>query len=263
MVDQGSHASAYELVRAFLDSQATSLNRERVLPLDPIALCDELDLAFRVVVDTRGGRRGAFVSQGDRQEVRLFRREGLARQIRSHERFTIAHEIAHALVWREFRQMPRRRRDYWLHEELCNEFASSLLIPCDFVASLGEPKDADAVVLAVNEIARRAGVTAEPAARALAKQLKTPVAIGELQISPFARTKRLGFRSWWIESRVWLGRAGGRGLAIYTHDPLAPVIDALCDVRVGEPAHPTVDGSSSAYLRRRRYDSGAFAAVLA
>jgi hypothetical protein len=136
------------------------------------------------------------------------------------------------------------------------------LIPRPYLASLGEPQDADALGAMVNVIARTAGVSAEPAARALSAQLETPTAIGEIQISPLKSTRRLGFRTWWVENRSWLGRSGLRRLAIYADDPLAPAIRALQGERLGSRTNLSIGGSSSAYLRRRRLDAGAFAAVI-
>lgn len=49
------------------------------------------------------------------------------------ERFSIAHEIAHWVIWRRFGSLPSSGTEYWWHETVCNEFAAGLLVP---VASL-------------------------------------------------------------------------------------------------------------------------------
>lgn len=45
------------------------------------------------------------------------------------ERFCIAHEVAHLLIWREFKLSPATKSEYWRHEQLCDDFARRLLMP--------------------------------------------------------------------------------------------------------------------------------------
>jgi Zn-dependent peptidase ImmA (M78 family) len=45
------------------------------------------------------------------------------------ERFSIAHEIAHWVIWRRFGSLPSSGTEYWWHETVCNEFAAGLLVP--------------------------------------------------------------------------------------------------------------------------------------
>jgi hypothetical protein len=45
------------------------------------------------------------------------------------ERFSIAHELAHWVIWRRFGSLPSSESEYWFHETLCNEFAAGLLVP--------------------------------------------------------------------------------------------------------------------------------------
>jgi hypothetical protein len=183
--------------------------------------------------------------------------------ISGHERFTIAHEIAHFLILNEAHFLPRRESEYWLCEELCNRFASSVLIPPHTLSDLTEPRTAADVAAAVNVVARRAQVTAEPAARAVVGKLTTPLAIGTFRVDPLESTKRLGFRGWWAESQPWWGGRGGRRLAIYADHPLAPVLKAIEEMRRGQTASPKVAGAASTFLRRRRGRSASFAAILA
>jgi IrrE N-terminal-like domain len=195
-------------------------------------------------------------------EIVLMRANTAPKSLRRHERFTVAHELAHALIIRELNYFPRRRAEYWACEDLCNEFASALLIPAHAIEAFGEPATAAELAGMVNDIARRAGVTAEPAARAIVARLETPVAVGTLRLDPLPRTKRLGFRCWWAENRQWWGGRGGRRLAVYEDHPLAPVLRALRTARWGAASAPQVVGSQSTYLRRRAAAGAAFAAVL-
>lgn len=49
--------------------------------------------------------------------------------IASYERFCVAHELAHLVLYRHSRISARRESEYWKHEVLCDEFARSLLMP--------------------------------------------------------------------------------------------------------------------------------------
>jgi Zn-dependent peptidase ImmA (M78 family) len=51
----------------------------------------------------------------------------------SYERFCIAHELGHLLLFRELDARPEGGSDYWRFEELCDEFARKLLVPEDVV----------------------------------------------------------------------------------------------------------------------------------
>lgn len=46
-----------------------------------------------------------------------------------YERFCIAHELAHLLLWRIYRAVPHGSSEYWQFEDICDEFARSLLMP--------------------------------------------------------------------------------------------------------------------------------------
>jgi hypothetical protein len=179
-----------------------------------------------------------------------------------HERFTIAHEIAHYLILNESAVLPKREAEYWLLEELCNRFASTLLIPRSLVAGISEPRSAAELADAVNSLARAAQVTAEPAARALVPNVQTPIATGTFHLDPLVSTKRLGFRGWWAENRPWWGGRGGRRLAVYVDHPLAPVLETMQAMRRGQTATPEIEGASSTLLRLRSRGTASFAAVL-
>lgn len=46
-----------------------------------------------------------------------------------YERFCIAHELAHLFLWRVYRAVPHGSSEYWQFEEICDEFARTLLMP--------------------------------------------------------------------------------------------------------------------------------------
>lgn len=210
-----------------------------------------------------GSRRGALVQKGRGWEVVIMRRADRPAPISAHERFTIAHEIGHLVLLREARFRPQRQAEYWLCEELCNRFASRLLIPPHCVADIGEPSTAADVASAVNEVAKRAHVTAEPAARAVVAQFAASAAVGTFRLDPLRSTKRLGFRGWWTESQSWWGGRGGRRLAVYVDHALAPALLAMSDLTRGQTAAPELHGAAATFLRRRKGPVASFAALLA
>jgi hypothetical protein len=196
-------------------------------------------------------------------EVVVMRRHARPTPITPYERFTIAHELAHYVLVRATTFRASREADYWLGEELCNRFASRLLIPGSLLAALAEPESSRELAASICSIAQTAGVTFEPAARVIAARLSTPVAIGTFRLDPFPRTQRLGFRGWWVENRSWWGARGGRRLAVYGDHTLAPVLCRMRAMTPGQTSAPAVPGARSTRLRRAAGPTATFTAMLA
>jgi len=241
---------------------AGELGTERDLPVDLVAVCRELGVGLRVA-PADGPRRGALMRAGRGWEVVVMRPRGPSGDISPQERFTIAHELGHLILMRETPFRIQRDADYWLAEELCNRFASGLLIPQRLLSDLAEPRSSTELAASVSEVARMAAVTFEPAARAVAARFATPVAIGAFHLDPLERTRRLGFRGWWVENRSWWGGRGGRRLAVYADHALAPVLQRMPAMRPGETASPQLDGARSTRLRRSPGPRASFTALLA
>jgi hypothetical protein len=66
-----------------------------------------------------------------RYEIRVAREKTSPNRIR----FTVAHELAHILLDREFGLRPSSRSEYWRHEDWCDEFAGALLVPSTALAA--------------------------------------------------------------------------------------------------------------------------------
>jgi hypothetical protein len=196
-------------------------------------------------------------------EIVLMRRDLRAAPISGHERFTVAHELGHYLLLKETAFRPRREADYWLGESLCNHFASKLLIPHRLLVGICEPSTSAELAAFVTTVARSAGVTHEPAARALAAHLDNPVALGTFRLDPRASTGRLGFRGWWVENRRWWGARGGRRLAVYADHALAPVLQRMRVMCPGQTDTPDLAGAVCTLLRRRSGVTASFSALLA
>jgi Zn-dependent peptidase ImmA (M78 family) len=50
------------------------------------------------------------------------------KEIGSFERFCVAHELAHYLLFKLYKAKPISQNEYWRHEKICDEFARHLLI---------------------------------------------------------------------------------------------------------------------------------------
>jgi hypothetical protein len=210
-----------------------------------------------------GARRGALVRREGGWEVLVMRGDVRPAPLAPHERFTIAHELGHLVLLQEANFRPGRRAEYWLGEALCQHFASRLLIGAELLDRVPQPGSTEELVAAVNWVACHAEVTAEPAARALIERIERPVAIGTFELAPLERTRRLGFRGWWVENRRWWAARGGRRLAVYRDHPLAPALDAMARIGPGEQASPELSGARSTLLRRRNRRRASFTALLA
>ena len=51
------------------------------------------------------------------------------KKVGAFERFCVAHELAHYLVYLGFKISPEGKAEYWQHEGLCDDFARHLLMP--------------------------------------------------------------------------------------------------------------------------------------
>jgi Zn-dependent peptidase ImmA (M78 family) len=84
------------------------------------------------------------------------------------DRFTVAHEIAHAIVDREVRIRPQSDRQYWQLERLCQQFANTVLLPEVWVRSVySRVRGAKDLCRLIPAVALSAEVSREAAARRL------------------------------------------------------------------------------------------------
>lgn len=229
--------------------------------MDLPAVCERLGLGLRIVA-ADGTRRGALMQRGRSWEVAVMRADPRPRSLAAHEHFTIAHEIGHYVLLQEANFRPQRRAEYWLGERLCHHFASRLLIRSSFLDAVESCNSSSDLMAAVNGLARRAQVTAEPAARALVERIERPAALGIFLLDPLRSTQRLGFRGWWAENRGWWGGRGGRRLAVYKDHPLAPALHEMTRLKPGQLGAPQLAGADSTVLRRRKGQRASFAALL-
>ncbi len=166
--------------KAILQSICCEINPSDEWPLALEPILDRLGIVYRHVA--AGEKRGvAYLQLGNPPTITLVRScpdrfgktqiAGEARLSRR-DRFSIAHELAHYLLWQRVGILPATTRSqYWQHEALCNEFANRLLV--NRLSLRTFLKTVDSSVPAVGYphlVARRANVTWPVAARAISAE---------------------------------------------------------------------------------------------
>jgi hypothetical protein len=154
------------LREALARSQA-ELNPSGQWPVRIAEIASALGIALQI--RTASGNEIADLEIGDNPVITLYRRSKRRRELDGNERFSVAHELGHWILWRRARAVPRRASEYWLHEALCNQFAANLLVPQlhlrRAVEELREQKIRS--VFFPTTIARAANVSWSVAARAI------------------------------------------------------------------------------------------------
>lgn len=117
-----------------------------------------------VVIETAKGRHGGLRRVGGRDSPVVYRSVPFGEGLSPRERFTVVHEVAHAIVQRELQVAPSRSREYWALEDLCNEYAAAVLMPDWAVAeALHGPSNAREFTHDALWLARRCAVSHEAA----------------------------------------------------------------------------------------------------
>jgi hypothetical protein len=249
--------------RLRLQQQAHALTHSAQWPIDPVTLARANGTA--IAVERRSANApGSFVWREGRPVIVLRRATDRRSALTGFERFTVAHELAHWLIERDIGFRPQSEREYWALEDICQGFAHALLLPQHLVhAAVPSITTANQLLLAINDIANRAAVTPEPAARAVVACTGRSIAVGLLQHNPHPTTRRLGFRRWWCETRHWLGGGGHHGIAVREGESLADALATLPRLDPGSRMTLDMTGVTDALLRRHpRRRLGAFVALL-
>lgn len=213
---------------SLLVSEAERLVAGRLNPLDLMALLRDFGMSLSVSAD--GADRyhaGALREHASYWEVVIIRppSELYRQDLTPRERFTIAHELGHYLIHMRFSFKPTSRREYWRLEEICNEFAATLLAPQRAVdaALRTDPQKAADVLSSIQELRRSTRISFEAASRRLVAAMERPAAVAGLKIER-NRAKQEGRLRWMYEKKFWMGHARNRSIAS-TH-PFARAI--LC-----------------------------------
>lgn len=123
---------AHDELRESLRAWAVELSAKTTTP--PVLVRDVCkELGVKVTKSERVPLNKAYLSidptKSSRAEILLPKKV-----IGSFERFCVAHELGHYLVYLAFGMVPKGESEYWKHEQLCDEFARNLLLPTPFIA---------------------------------------------------------------------------------------------------------------------------------
>jgi IrrE N-terminal-like domain len=246
-----------------LSAMTVELVAPRALPLNLSDVCKAVGVALRFEPASGKAPGGTYRFEGGSAEIVVRLRDPAAALLDARDRFTLAHELGHHCLRLLGAPAPRRRAEYWRHEELCNLFAASLLVPDYVVDELPEPSTAAQLGALIATVASEAGVSAETAARRIADHVTAPVAIGEIQLDSYPPTRRIGFRLWWVETKPWLGGDSARHQAIRVGHPLEATLRVVESLGIWGVGQPALDGARSAWVRRRSELTGSVAVLLA
>jgi IrrE N-terminal-like domain len=218
-----SEQSHLDQLRGMLRTEANIL---RTAP-GPVRLVDLLlDFGIKLsVADEVSGRAdGILRKRNDQWQIILPRAKEspTAARLSDRERFTVAHEIGHFLLFRNGVPPPQSRSEYWQLEELCNVFAGQLLI-ADFELEQFFParrsSSATQLLLLTKQLARRLLVSFEVSARRVTEWV---VGSALMRAHVISKDRPIVVIQWITESRPWLG--AGRGKHLPADHPLTQLV---------------------------------------
>jgi hypothetical protein len=146
-----NNVSCLRNIKAILSDTASRLTGDFEMPISVRAVCQTLDIRVRRHPNIRAA---VLVNVGDAPEVLLPARAQSARSTvreghiipspnrydqssqESWERYVVAHELGHYVLFRERLGKPLGSSEYWIQEELCDSFARWLLLPQKAIENL-------------------------------------------------------------------------------------------------------------------------------
>jgi hypothetical protein len=195
---------------AWLHSRATAL---RVGTEHPINIKKLLEgFGIHLLLEPAERRSGALSQSVDRKWFVVVRGKRSMNSLTAIDRFTAAHELGHFLLITHWNYSPsiKNKRDYYECEELCNQFASRLLIDRDAVESLviQSPRECLGVI---RDLAKRYLVSNEAVARAIVETHS------KVSVCAFMNSPNGGWtRSWGVSSLKGITRFGVKHVNCYS-----------------------------------------------
>jgi Zn-dependent peptidase ImmA (M78 family) len=104
-------------------NEADRLSKGMNVPIDVLGILERLQIRMRI---DESKRDGAYLLADERGFEILIHGFGNDENM---DRFKIAHELGHWILYHECNAMPMGVEEYWMHERLCDRFAARLLIP--------------------------------------------------------------------------------------------------------------------------------------
>ena len=115
------------VIRKTLDHACLEINPSGEWPVDLNNVLSRLGIQLYYIAT--GERQGkAYLQLSEKPTIYLVQEKSKEPCLGVQERFSVAHELAHWVLWRRMGILPSSTADYWQHEKLCNEFAARVLV---------------------------------------------------------------------------------------------------------------------------------------
>jgi hypothetical protein len=190
-------------------------------------LLSDLGVVLSTASKVAGKAHGILKLQNGQWEIVLPAEGGKGRPYLSpRERFTVAHEIGHIVLYHYGLRPPRDRREYWQVEDLCNLFAGQLLIAEHELVTAFPPErpiGPRELLLWTKRLAKTLSVSFEAAARRVTAHVDRS-AIARVRID--SGSELTFVIEWSTESETWL--KSGRGKRITPKHPLFGFVAQEC-----------------------------------
>ncbi|MGH9891447.1 MAG: ImmA/IrrE family metallo-endopeptidase [bacterium] len=239
------------LMLARLTQDAEKLAGARGLPIDVLSLLTDLGLGLRIESGTRNRRAGGLRRLDVGWEVLVVRNDHNSLRLTPRERFTIAHEIGHYFVAARFAFKPGSNREYWALEDLCNDFARSLLAPREALVRVlkHEPTSAKDLAEMTESLSELTQLSLEPAARRITAELRRKVFVSFLEIDLHHSEDTTPRVLWTVQNHPWGPK--GRRKKLSPADPLAAAASTARELRHREGTEFSLSTTSNAWVQRR------------
>jgi hypothetical protein len=215
--------TSIDQLRLLLRAEAIRMRDSRE-PLNLIGLLRELGVTLSSSGEIGAKAQGLLRSHNDRWEIVLQSSypTGTAQRLSGRDRFTVAHELGHLVLYRSGVAGPRTRSDYWRLEEVCNWFAGQLLIS-DFelegVFLSGKATTAAELLLKTKQLSKTLFISFEACARRVTEWV---VGSALVRVRVPSGDHPVPVVEWATESKPWL--IIGRGKRLTSDHPLFDLV---------------------------------------
>lgn len=157
-----------------LDRACHELNPSSAWPIALEPVLNQLGIVHRHI-EAQGRQGVAYLRLGEPPIISLVRSGSGDPELTGRDRFSVAHELAHYILWQRCKVPPASTRSqYWQYEALCNRFASQLLVSPTRLRSFLNTVDVSIPAVHYPRlVANKANVTWTVAARALSIETRS------------------------------------------------------------------------------------------
>lgn len=181
------------VIRKILDHACLEINPSGEWPLDMNKVLSRLGIQLYYTIDTN--KRGkAYLQLSDKPVIYLVQENSKEPRFGVQERFSVAHELAHWVLWCRLGILPSSTADYWRHEELCNEFAAKVLVSPGSLEAFVKHSLQNKVnpVYLPDRVAEVAGVSWDVAARSISELSSIDAGYIKLVVDAKTEGKHIG-----------------------------------------------------------------------